>query len=153
MNLVPCHSAIHYCKIHLFPFSFGSVNRAFPTWSWPCLCVCWTPPRLSPKVSSLLRSTWRFLCGRPVSPPLWTPETNWWPSSKTNWRMTHRGETAHVSVHCLLNKHIHTDTLRSTYINTCWHSNLLISVLVVDTRVDLLPGNSFDTSAHKMSDT
>ena len=29
MNLVPCHSAIHYCKIHLFPFSFGSVNRAF----------------------------------------------------------------------------------------------------------------------------
>lgn len=88
--VVPCTCfEIQHCIFYQFPllFQFSGCCGFFFTIFLLFLFL------LPPQAWSLPRWVWRFLCGRRVSPPLWTPETNWWTSSKINWRMTHRGET------------------------------------------------------------
>lgn len=93
-----CCSAIQCCKISHFPFSFLFSKHYFVV-VFDHLCMFAEHlPLCPPQVWSLLRWMWKFLCGHQVSPQLWTPEKNWWKSSKINWRMTNRGETACFSV-------------------------------------------------------
>lgn len=112
--------AIQDCASFLFLFYYSSKDIS--------LCLSLTTWTLPAQVWSLLHWMWRFLCGRQVSPPLWRPETNWWKSSKTNWKMTHRGEAW-----CVCHKHTHTHT------GTTSLSSILCPSLVCRQTVFILP--------------